>query len=201
MDTLDRYRIFMAVAELGGFTRAAERLDLPKASVSLAVRRLEAELGAQLLHRTTRRVRLTGDGEVFLERCRGLVEAFDDTREMFRVEPRDLRGRLRVDMSTGLAAGHVVPRLGEFLQAHPRLEIEIGVSERRVDVVGEGYDCVLRSGAVGDDSLVARPLGLLRVLNCASPEYLRRHGTPRRIEDLAGHRLVHYVGAFGQRSP
>lgn len=201
MDLLDRYRIFVAVAELGGFTRAAERLGLPKASVSLAVRQLEAGLGAQLLHRTTRRVRLTRDGEAFLERCRALVEDVDEAQEMFRSEPRNLRGRLRVDMSTGLATDYVIPRIAEFLDAHPLLEIEIGVTERRVDVAGEGYDCVLRSGAVLDDTLVARPLGSLRIVNCASPAYLRRHGTPRRIEDLVGHRLVHYVGAFGQRSP
>lgn len=201
MDLLDRYRIFVAVADLGGFTRAAERLGLPKASVSLAVRQLEAGLGAQLLHRTTRRVHLTRDGEAFLERCRALVEDADDAQEMFRTEPRNLRGRLRVDMSTGLAADYVIPRLADFLEAHPLLEIEIGVTERRVDVAGEGYDCVLRSGAVLDDTLVARPLGSLRIVNCASPAYLRRHGTPRRIEDLAVHRLVHYVGAFGQCSP
>ncbi|MFT3761906.1 MAG: LysR family transcriptional regulator [Pseudoxanthomonas sp.] len=200
MDTLDRYRIFIAVAEQGGFTRAAERLGLPKASVSLAVRELEAALGAQLLHRTTRRVQLTQDGGVFLERCRDLLDDADGLGDMFRTEPRSLRGRLRVDMSSPLAAGYVIPRLGEFLDRHPQLEIEIGGGERRVDVAGEGYDCVLRTGAILDDSLVARPLGVLRVLNLASPDYLRRFGAPRRIEDLASHRLVHWAGAFGQGS-
>ena len=201
MDTLESYRIFATVAELGSFTRAAERLGLPKTSVSLAIRRLEASLGTQLLHRTTRRVQLTHDGIAFHERCRDLLDNADELHGMFRTEPRDLRGRIRVDMSSTLAAEYVIPRLGEFLERHPQVEIEIGGAERRVDVAGEGYDCVLRTGAILDDTLVARPLGLLRVINCASPAYLRRHGTPRRIEDLANHRLVHFVGAFGQRSP
>lgn len=201
MDTLDSYRTFAAVAELGSFTRAAERLGLPKASVSLAVRRLEASLGTQLLHRTTRRVQLTHDGAAFHERCRDLLDEADELQAMFRTEPRSVRGRLRVDMASSLAADQVVPRLPDFLERHPLLEIEIGGAERRVDVVAEGYDCVLRTGAILDDSLVARPLGALRIVNCASPGYLRRHGVPRAVEDLAGHRLVHYVGAFGQRSP
>ncbi|HET6396692.1 MAG TPA: LysR family transcriptional regulator [Pseudoxanthomonas sp.] len=200
MDTLESYRIFAAVAELGSFTRAAARLGLPKASVSLAVRRLEAALGTQLLHRTTRRVQLTHDGAAFHERCRDLLDDADELQAMFRTE-RSVRGRLRVDMSSSLAADHVIPQLPGFLERHPLLEIEIGGAERRVDVVAEGYDCVLRTGAILDDSLVARPLGALRIVNCASPGYLQRHGVPRRIEDLAAHRLVHYVGTFGQRSP
>ncbi|KAF1715749.1 LysR family transcriptional regulator [Pseudoxanthomonas sangjuensis] len=200
MDMLETCRVFVAVAELGGFTRAADRLGQPKASVSLAVRRLEAALGTQLLHRTTRRVQLTHDGAAFLERCRDLLDDADELQAMFRTEPRSLRGRLRVDMSSPMAARYVIPRLGEFLDRHPQLEIEIGGAERRVDVAGEGYDCVLRIGAILDDSLVARPLGALRIVNCASPDYLRRFGTPRRIEDLAAHRLVHFVGTFGQRS-
>ncbi len=200
MDTLEHYRLFAAVAEQGGFTRAAERLGVPKASVSLAVQQLEAALGTQLLHRTTRRVQLTQDGAAFLERCRDLLDDADELQSMFRTEPRKLRGRLRVDMSNGLAQ-YVIVKLPEFLQRHPQLEIEIGSTDRRVDVAGEGYDCVLRAGPIVDDSLVARLLGTFRIANCASPAYLREHGTPKRIEDLHAHRLVHYVGAFGQRSP
>lgn len=200
MDRLQHYRIFAAVAEQGGFTRAAERLGLPKASVSLAVRQLEASLGAQLLMRTTRRVQLTQDGASFLERCREVLDDADDLHAMFRIEPSTVRGRLRIDLPSGLATQCVIPRLPEFLQRHPQLEMEIGSTDRRVDVVGEGYDCVLRVGAIVDDSLVARPLGMLHIANCASPGYLRRHGTPERIEDLHAHLLVHYVGAFGQRS-
>lgn len=199
MDQLDQYRIFLRVAELGGFSRAAAALGLPKASVSTAVRRLEAALGAQLLHRTTRRVQLTREGALFLERCRDLLGEAEELQALFREEPALLRGRVRVGMSGSMAARLVMPRLGAFLQAHPGLEIELGAGERRVDVVREGYDCVVRTGAVVDPSLVARPLGLAPVVNCASPDYLRRHGTPRALDELAGHWLVHFAGSFGQR--
>lgn len=199
MDQLDQYRIFLRVAELGGFTRAAAALGLPKASVSAAVQRLEASLGAQLLHRTTRRVQLTREGAMFLERCRDLLGEAEELQALFREEPQQLRGRVRVGMSGSMAARLVLPQLGAFLQAHPGLEIELGAGERRVDVVREGYDCVVRTGGVVDDSLAARPLGLASVVNCASPDYLQRHGVPRTLADLASHRLVHYAGSFGQR--
>jgi DNA-binding transcriptional LysR family regulator len=198
LDQLDQYRIFVRVAELGGFTRAAEALGLPKASVSTAVRRLEAALGAQLLHRTTRRVQLTREGVLFLDRCRDLLGEAEEVQALFREEPRLLRGRVRVGMSGSMAARLVLPQLGAFLQAHPELEIELGAGERRVDVVREGYDCVVRTGGVVDDSLAARPLGLAAVANCASPDYLRRHGVPGTLADLATHRLVHYAGSFGE---
>ncbi len=200
MDVLESFRIFSRVAELGGFSRAAESLGLPKASVSTAVQRLEAMLGAQLLHRTTRRVQLTRDGAALHERVRDFLSEADELQSMFRGDARALRGRLRVDMSHGIARHHVMPRLGEFLQRHPQIEIEVSCTDRRVDVVREGFDCVVRVGGIGDDSLIARPLGALRVINAASADYVREHGLPRTIDDLARHRLVHYVNAFGQRS-
>ncbi len=114
-----------------------------------------------------------------MERCRDLLGEAEELQALFREEPRLLRGRVRVGMSGSMAARLVLPQLGAFLQAHPGLEIELGAGERRVDVVREGYDCVVRTGGVVDDSLVARPLGLAAVANCASPDYLRRHGVPR----------------------
>ncbi|MFK3651454.1 LysR family transcriptional regulator [Lysobacter enzymogenes] len=198
MDTLDTIRIFQRVAELGGFTRAADALGLPKASVSAAVQRLEHSIGAQLLHRTTRRVQLTADGQTFYQRSLDLLADVEELQGLFR-DGRPLEGRLRVDMSAGLARGYVIPRLPEFLQAHPQLEIELGSSDRLVDVVREGYDCVLRAGEVQDESLIARPIGLMAVANCASPDYLQRHGVPRDADDLDAHQLIHYAGHFGQR--
>lgn len=199
MDQLEHYRIFVRVAELGGFTRAADSLALPKASVSTAVRRLEAALGTQLFHRTTRRVQLTADGSLFLERCRDLLGEAEELHSLFRQEPQQLAGRVRIGMSGGMAARLVLPELGAFLEAHPRLQIELGAGERRVDVVREGYDCVVRTGEVGDTSLVARPLGAAPVVSCASPGYLQRHGVPHTLEDLAWHRLVRFAAGFGQR--
>jgi DNA-binding transcriptional LysR family regulator len=197
MHAVDAIRIFVRVAELTSFTAAADRLGLPKASASTAVRDLEAQLGTQLLHRTTRKVQMTQDGRQFYERCRDLLADLDEAQTMFEQTPQMLSGRLRVDMSSGVARNLVIPRLPQFLAAHPRLELELGSTDRRVDLIREGFDCVLRVGAIGDGSLIARPLGAFPILNCASPDYLRRHGTPERIEDLDGHILIHYLATFG----
>lgn len=199
--SLDTLRIFVRVAELSSFTQAAASLGLPKASVSTSVQRLEAALGTRLFHRTTRRVQLTQDGQACYDRCKDLLSDLDDLQGLFQPSGEGLRGRLRIDMPMRLARDVVVPRLPEFLAPHPALEIELSSTDRRVDVVAEGFDCVLRVGALGDSSLVARPLGRMAMINCASPAYLARHGHPRGLEDLAGHRLVHYVGTLGQRSP
>jgi DNA-binding transcriptional LysR family regulator len=198
MNRLDAMQTFVRVAELGSFTRAAEGLDLPKASVSTAVQQLEAALGARLLHRTTRRVELTQDGRAFYERAKDLLADLDELQSLFQ-GAQSLRGRLRVDMSSGVARNFILPRLPQFLEAHPQLELELSSTDRRVDLVREGFDCVLRVGTLGDSSLVARPLGSFRIANAASPDYLRRHGTPQTLEDLAGHRLIHYVPTLGAR--
>jgi DNA-binding transcriptional LysR family regulator len=200
MDRLDHLRSFLRVAELGSFTAAAEQLGLPKASVSLAVQRLETEVGVQLLHRTTRRVRLTADGAQFQQRARDLLDDMEDLQGMFRRDTQ-LKGRLRVDMSSGLARQLVIPRLPGFLERHPGLEIELSGTDRRVDLVREGFDCVVRVGPLDDNTLVARPLGVMHIVNCASPAYLAARGVPRSLEDLSRHALVHYVGTLGQRSP
>jgi DNA-binding transcriptional LysR family regulator len=200
MNTLDAMKVFARVAELGSFTQAADRLGLPKASVSGAVQQLEAMVGTRLLQRTTRRVAVTQDGQVFLERCRDLLDDVEDLRTLFQPEGAVLKGRLRVDMPIGVARHMVLPRLPEFLAAHPQLELELSSTDRRVDLVREGFDCVLRIGSLADSSLVARPLGGCELVNVASAAYVRDHGKPTRLEQLAAHRLVHYVGTLGARS-
>ncbi len=201
MSPFDRMHIFVRVAELASFTQAAEALGIPKASASTAVQQLETQLGTRLLHRTTRRVQLTQDGQAYYERCKDLLADVDELQSMFQhPDGAGLKGRVRIDMSTGMARNVVVPRLPELLARHPGLEVELSSTERRVDVVREGFDCVLRTGAVVDSSLVARPLGLVRLVNCASPAYLRAYGTPRSLADLPGHRLVHFVNTLGARS-
>ncbi len=201
MDRFDQLRSFLRVAELGSFTGAADSLGLPKASVSLAVQRLEAEVGVQLLHRTTRRVQLSADGAQFQQRARDLLDDMEELQGMFRRDTSQLKGRLRVDMSSGLARQLVIPQLPRFLHRHPGLEIELSGTDRRVDLVREGFDCVLRVGSLDDNTLVARPLGHMQVVNCASPAYLAARGTPQGLGDLASHDLIHYVGTLGQRSP
>jgi DNA-binding transcriptional LysR family regulator len=197
---LEAMRIYVRVAERASFTLAAQELGLPKATMSNVVARLERQVGTRLLHRTTRRVQTTQDGQLFLERCRGLLADADELHQLFRGDEAALRGRLRVDMPTGTARALVVPRLPEFLARHPELHLELSSTDRRVDVVGEGFDCVLRVGALEDSSLVARPLGGLRQINCASRGYLEAFGTPRTLEDLARHRLVFYAPGLGARA-
>lgn len=199
MDLLETTRIFLRVAELASFTQAADRLALPKASVSGAVRQLEQRLGTRLLHRTTRRVQLTQDGQTYYERAHDLLADVDELESLFQLGAATLTGRLRVDMPIGFARHFVVPRLPEFLAAHPGLSVELGSTDRRVDLVREGFDCVVRVGTLADSSLVARPLGQLRVLTVASPAYLATHGTPRTPDDLAGHRLVGYAPLLGAK--
>lgn len=201
MPSVETLHMFVRVAELASFTQAAQSLGPPKASASTAVQRLEASLGTRLLHRTTRRVQLTHDGQIYYERCRDLLADLDDMQNMFQPATHGLRGRLRVDMPMRMAQDLVIPHLPEFLHAHPRIELELSSTDRRVDLVREGFDCVLRVGHLSDSSLVARPLGRMAMANMASPAYLAAHGEPRTLEDLAHHRLVHYVSSLGQRCP
>jgi len=199
MNRIEAMQIFARVAELASFTRAAESMGLPKASISTAVQQLETLLGTRLLHRTTRKVQMTQDGRAFYERSKDLLADMDELQAMFQQGPQSLRGRLRVDLPSGVARSFVIPRLPEFLRDHPLLELELSATDRRVDLVREGFDCVLRIGPLYDSSLIARPLGQLSIVNCASPSYLKTYGTPRTLDDLASHRLIHYVTTLGAK--
>jgi DNA-binding transcriptional LysR family regulator len=193
----DKLRTFVRVAELASFTRAADQLGMAKGRVSDAVNRLEADLGTRLLQRTTRSVHLTQDGVQFLERAKELLQEADELQAMFQPAGSGLKGRLRIDLSHALARDVVLPRLPEFLSAHPQLEVGISTTDRRVDLVREGFDCVMRVGTLADSDLVVRRLGELPQINVASPAYLACHGTPRTLDDLAGHQVVHYDGKLG----
>jgi DNA-binding transcriptional LysR family regulator len=197
---IDALRMFVKVAELASFTRAAEHLGLSKARVSTRVHELELELGSRLLQRSTRAVRLTSDGEELLVRARQLVTDADELAAMFQA-PSMLRGRVRVDLPQSLARSLFIPRLPEFLAAHPQLELLLSTTDRRVDVIREGFDCVLRVGKLGDSGLVARRLGEMPMMNVASPGYLKKYGTPRSLDDLDGHLVVHYSVRFGADAP
>jgi len=192
----EELRIFARVAELSSFSRAAEQLGLAKGRVSTCVQQLETKLGTRLLQRTTRSVRLTPDGERFLDRCKELLTEVEQLEAMFSPARKGLSGRLRIDLPNSIAREVIIPRLPEFLDAHPLLEIGISTTDRRVDLVQEGFDCVLRVGALGDSDLVARHIGHMRMCNLASPGYLALHGTPSTLADLAGHRVVHYASAL-----
>ncbi|MDK1227137.1 LysR substrate-binding domain-containing protein [Cronobacter turicensis] len=201
MKNLEPLMIFARVAEMKSFTQAAESLGIQKGRASVVVRELEQEIGATLLNRTTRTVQLTEEGRAFYTRARDLLAEADELKFMFSQSETALRGRLRVDMPAVLAENVVIPALPQLLDAHPELELELSSTDRRVDLIQEGFDCVIRLGPVVDETLVARPLGKLRMVNAASPDYLARVGVPQTLEDLTrqGHRMVHYVRRFGSK--
>ncbi len=201
MDRIDHLRVFVRIAQCGSFTQAADQLGLPRASVSAAVQQLETRLCARLLHRTTRRVGLTPDGQALLERAQTLVSDMEELEQQFRPSRAGAVGRLRVDVPSRIARRLIAPALPDFFALHPGIELELGSSDRAVDLVHEGVDCALRVGALATSSLVARPLGSFVLINCASPAYLARHGTPDAPQALAaeGHEAVHYALPAGSR--
>ena len=198
MNRLEAMSLFVRVAELQSFTAAALSLGLPKSIASQAVSQLEAHLKVQLLYRTTRKVQLTHDGQAYYERCREVLAELDELDSMFS-QTSDLTGALRVDMPVSLARNFLVPRLPEFMNRHPGLEIELSCTDRRVDVVAEGFDCVIRVGALADSALMTRPLGFMHMGNYASPAYLARHGEPKTLDDLKDHHLIHYALTLGSK--
>ena len=201
MQNLEPIRIFIAVAEMGSFTHAADSLGIQKGRASTAVRKLEEDVGVRLLHRTTRSVQLTEDGRAFHARARDLLAEVDDLHSMFAGDRVALRGRLRVDLPSELARTTIVPALPTFMATYPELDLEVSSTDRQVDLVQEGFDCVLRLGPIRDETLIARPLGLLRMVNAASPAYLARYGVPRSLEDLQRqeHRTIHFSTMLGAR--
>lgn len=200
MDRFDLLRLFLRIADTGSFTRAAEQLGLPRATVSIAVQQLETRLGVRLLHRTTRRVSLTPDGEALRDRAAALIEDMDALERQFRSRPDELHGRLRVDAPSRLARRFIVPAWPAFLARHPGIELELGAGDHLVDLAREGVDCALRVGPLASSSLVARPLGAFEMINCASPAYLAQYGTPQTPDDLETHRVIDYGQTYGART-
>jgi DNA-binding transcriptional LysR family regulator len=200
MDKLDQYRVFVQVAEMSSFIKAAHALELPRASVSAAIQQLEATLGTRLLHRTTRQVRPTADGLQLLERARALLAEAEDIDQLFQAGQRKVSGRLKVDVPSRIARRLVAPALPGFLRRYPRLQVALGSTDRAIDLVQEGVDCAVRFGTLLDSSLVVRPLGQVALINCASPDYLAEHGVPAQPDDLArGHWAVGYASASNGR--
>ncbi|MGC5698643.1 LysR family transcriptional regulator [Pseudomonas sp. NFXW11] len=192
MDRFNAMRAFARIVELGGFARAAQSLQLPPASVTILIKQLEAHLGVQLLHRTTRQVRPTLDGAAYYQRCVRLLADLEEAEAVFSSARHNPRGLLRIDMPVGIGRLIVIPALPQFSARYPLIELELGLNDRPVDLLRDGVDCTLRAGPALDDNLVARPLVQLQQVTCASPEYLRQHGIPGSPHELHGHRMVEY---------
>ncbi|OJA31622.1 transcriptional regulator, partial [Burkholderia ubonensis] len=195
MDHLHAMRIFARVAHLGSFTKAAEQMQLPRPTVSNAVQYLEKHLKIRLLQRTTRRVALTAEGATYYERCVRLLADLDDAETLFEDAGASPRGVIRVDLPERFALDKVIPAIPSFHVRYPDLRIVMSTTDRFVDLIADGIDCAVRVGALSDTSLVARRIGELAQVNCASPAYLARHGTPRSPDDLPEHVAVGYFSS------
>ena len=201
MDRLQAMRLYTRIVELGSFTAAADDLNLPRATVTHAIKRLEARLGAQLLQRTTRRVRSTRDGETYYGHCVRLLADMDEVEADFREALVQPKGRLRIDLPATLARLLVIPALRDFFARYPQIQLDIGTGDRFVDLVREGVDCVLRIGELGDSGMVGRRVGVLEQVTVASAAYVRRHGLPDSLAALQdGHLAVNWVSPTTHRA-
>lgn len=200
MDQFMAIRVFARVVESGSFTKAADSLRMPKATVTKLVQSLEAHLRVKLLQRTTRRVTVTSDGAAYYERTARLLGELEDIEASLAHAQANPRGRLRVDVGASLARVLIIPALPAFLARYPEIQVDLGVSDRRVDLIGENVDCVIRGGPLGDSSLIARRVSGLTWCTVAAPEYLARHGTPQHPRDIEdGHVVVSYFSSQSGR--
>ena len=201
MDQLLAMRSFTRVVEAGGFTRAADSLDVPLATISKQVQELEAHLGVRLLQRTTRRVTVTPEGQDYYAKCTRLLHDLEDIDATFTQARSKPRGHLRVDVGGSTARDVLIPLLPDFMARYPDIRIDLGVSDRSVDLIADNVDCVIRGGPLDSSSLIARHLGDAPLITCATPGYLKQYGTPAYPEELRnGHRLVSYMSSQNGRA-
>ncbi len=199
MDRIDTMRAFVRVVEAGSFTKAAQTLHLSRTTVTQLVQQLEARLQLKLLNRTTRKVNVTEDGAVYYERLVRLLAELEDVETGLPNASAAPQGQLRIDVPSPLATMILVPALPLFHERYPDIQFDMGASDRKVDVIGDNVDCVVRGGEITDQSLVARRVGQLRLGVYAAPAYLARHGTPLHPGELedARHRIVRYRWSGG----
>lgn len=201
MDQLQAIRAFARVVEAGTFTRAADSLDMPKATLSKLVQELEAHVGVKLLQRTTRRVTVTSEGREYFEKTARVLKDLEDIDSAFSLARGRPRGHLRIDIGSSTASDVLIPALPDFCARYLDIRIDLGVSDRTVDLIGDNVDCVIRGGPLVDSTLVARHIGDADLVTCAAPGYLKQFGVPAYPEELRnGHRLVSYVSTQNGRA-
>lgn len=186
-------QVFVRVADRRSFSLASEDLQIPRATVTNLIKRLENRISARLLERTTRQVRLTHEGEAYYHRCVRLLADLEETESSFRnAKPK---GLLRANLQGTLARHFVMPALGDFLTQYPDITLQVSEDDRLVDLVREGVDCVLRAGALQDSTLIAKRVAQMEQVTVASPAYLERHGIPTSLAELENHLAVDYVSS------
>jgi len=193
---MDRFRemeTFLAVVEAGSFVAAAEKLRISKSVASRIVQDLESRLGGRLLNRTTRRLSLTDVGEAFYQRCRHILEEVEVAEGAVGKDRETVIGILKVSAPLTFGTLHLAQHWGDFLKRHPLVELDLSLLDRRVDLVGEGYDLAIRIAPQQEDSsLVSRKLASSRMVICAAPHYLEKHGTPQTLDEIARHEFIGY---------
>jgi len=186
-------RLFVRIVERGSFTAAAADMALPRSTATEAIRRLEDDLGARLLDRTTRHVAPTLDGQEYYRRCLAILAELEEAESAFRGERP--RGLLRIHAHGLMTRTFLLPYLPEFLSRYPGIDLHLGQGDRLVDLVREGVDCVIRVGEPDDSGMILRRLGMIEEVTVASPGYLERHGTPKNPDELDGHTMVGFVSS------
>src|ERR1700675_35408 len=192
LNKLQAMQVFVRVVETGGLTRAADSLQLPKATATTLIQQLEAALGVELLNRTTRKVSITTDGAAYYPRCLAILAQIRETEESLGQRHASPQGRLRVEVPTLMARLVIVPALPNFFARYPEIELELGCSERRADLIEEGIDCAVWSGELEDSTLIGRRAGLLYFGICAPPSYLAAHGEPHHPDELKAHLCINH---------
>jgi LysR family transcriptional regulator, regulator for bpeEF and oprC len=192
MDKLQAMALFVRIVEAGGIARAADSLGVPRATATTSLQRLEASLGVKLLNRTTRRVSVTPDGAAYYTRAASILAEIQDAEESLLQRSASPRGRVRVDAPTLIARSVIVPALPSLFALYPDIELALACNERHFDLVGEGIDCALWIGDIGDAGLVARRVGFVYFATCAAPAYVAAHGLPTHPRELAAHRCINH---------
>jgi DNA-binding transcriptional LysR family regulator len=192
MDKFLEMKVFSSVVEAGSFTGATRMLDMSKAAVSRHVADLEERLGVRLLHRTTRKLSATTEGEIFFARCRELLGNLDEAEAEITSRSGEASGLLKVNVPVTFGLMHLAPLWPAFLARHPKLGLDIALSDRVIDLVEDGFDLAVRIGQLPSSTLISRKLASTRMVSCASPSYLERRGEPARPDELLHHDVVSY---------
>ena len=193
MDKFQEMRVFSAVVEAGSFAAAAAALPASRAAVSRYVSELEQRLGVRLLHRTTRKLSLTEEGEVFHARCREILSSIEESEAEISTRAGNASGLLKISVPLSFGVKHLAQLWAGFMAAHPQVSLDVNLSDRAVDLVDEGFDMAIRIARLPDSSLISRKIATTRLLLCASPEYVQRRGEPREPEDLREHDVIAYT--------
>ncbi|MDQ9036156.1 LysR family transcriptional regulator [Acinetobacter seifertii] len=199
MDRLQQFFIFTEVAKRQSFSEVAHRLDLPRSTVTSAIQQLETHYGVRLFHRTTRKVSLTQDGQRILPECQNLLFDYEQLEQLIQMQKQHYRGTLKISMPSRIVHQVIIPELSDFYHRYPDIHLQLNSSDDMTDLIEKGIDCVVRVGELDSSSLIARLIGHLVMVNCASPHYLEQYGTPEQLEDLSQHKLINYAGAVGEK--